>query len=634
MYYKKQDGNAFIKRYCNSSLTDKAAFAYGEKITIEFYIRVEYDPLKAFFYLGNDQNVLISQQIDFFRTEGSYHVFSATIDSVEITGKSKRGLFFYHFEAETNSGRLYTCTDGVNCTLEHQFCNEWQLSIYAEEFETPSWFNGGVLYQIFVDRFAKGDQKFRKGDALYNEDWKNGIPEFPEKRGDEYPNNLHFGGNLYAAADKMDYLVSLGITCVYLNPIFEAYSNHKYDTGDYLKVDASFGGDEAFAYFLSKAKEKGIAVILDGVFNHVGADSIYFNKFGKYDSVGAYQAQKSPYYNWFIFEDYPDGYKSWWGIRNLPKVKHQEEFERFICDQVIPKYMAMGVSGWRLDVVDELSGKFTERIVQSVKNCKKDALVIGEVWEDASNKIAYDERKEYFLGKQLDSVMNYPFRDAIIKYILHADAELLKLTLQTLYEHYPAHILSHIMNIVGTHDTVRILNVLSGEEDAVFDKTNKELSVLRLSEEKRCRAIRRLKNAYLLLAFLPGVPCIYYGDEVGLEGWHDPFNRRPFPWNEIDTEIHDWFARVNRLRAEEPLFKSEKLRILSTEKETFAVERYFGNNSIFLVSNMSKTETVIPLDKKSIDNAENIEYNHNAVMPPESIRVYKKADDTWTSLLN
>ncbi|HAN20528.1 MAG: hypothetical protein A2Y15_06015 [Clostridiales bacterium GWF2_36_10] len=627
MLYKRQDGNAFIKRYCDGILTDKAAFALGSCITIEFYIMEEYLSSRAFFYLGNDEMVLISRQLNSQRNENGYSIFSTTVDSKIITGENSNGLFFYHFEAETKNGRVYTCTDGVNCSLEKYFCNEWQMLIYNEEYNPPSWLDGGVIYQIFVDRFAIGEKIFKKADAVYNDYWDNGIPEFPEKQGDEFPNNTHFGGNLYGVAEKLDYLSELGITCIYLNPIFEAYSNHKYDTGDYLKVDEAFGGDIALEHLLKKASEKGISIILDGVFNHVGADSIYFNKFGKYSSVGAYQSKNSPFYAWFDFKDYPETYDCWWGVKNLPKIKRNGNYDKFICDEVIPKYMKMGIAGWRLDVVDEFSGNFTEQIIKSVKNHKRDSMIIGEVWEDATNKVAYDERKQYFLGRQLDSATNYPLRNALIEFALKADSSLLKLTLQTLYEHYPTHKLLHIMNIVGTHDTERILNVLGNSNQG--DKSNAELSTLKLSEEVKNKAIQRLKNVYLLLAFMPGIPCIYYGDEVGLEGWHDPFNRRPFPWNNINNEIHDWFVKVNRIRLQEPLFKADKLRIYDSSNETFIAERYDEDASLLIISNIAN----IFINEKKIDIFKYDGYNYNADIPTESVRVYKKVDGKWILLI-
>lgn len=505
MFYKRQDGNAFIKRYCDGSLTDKAAFALESRITIDFFIKDNFKSSVAFFYLGNDEKVLISRKLNSERNENGYSVFSVTMDSVEITDRKRRGLFFYHFETETEKGRVYTCTDGVNCTLEKHFCNEWQLSVYSEEYDSPSWF--------------------------------------------------------------------------------------------------------------------------DGVFNHVGADSIYFNKFGKYTSVGAYQSKSSPFYNWFSFGNYPNEYDSWWGVKNLPKIKPNEDFNRYICDIVIPKYMSMGVFGWRFDVVDELSENFTERIVQSIKNNKKDAVVIGEVWEDASNKIAYNERKQYFLGRQLDSVTNYPLRDAIIEYVLNGNSKNLKLILQTLYEHYPPEKLLHIMNIVGTHDTERILNILSDEDKG--HKNNTELSNLCLSDENRLKAIKRLKHAYLLLAFMPGIPCIYYGDEAGLEGWHDPFNRRPFPWKNISRELHDWFVRVNKLRLHESLFKAKKLRIFDTSDNTFAVERYNDKGRMVILSNMVNFK----IYEKIIDIVSDNEYNDMFGISAESVRIYKKVDEKWELLI-
>lgn len=511
--------------------------------------------------------------------DGSVYRAEIRTDSFAPGG---RGLFYFHFEADFGGLRLFTAENDGRFYLADRFCNEWQLMVYTRAYAAPDWLRNGVFYQVFVDRFAKSGKSVRKPNAVYNDDWDNGVPEYPAAPGKPFPNNTHFGGDLYGIVDKLDYLEKLGATCLYLSPIGEAFSNHKYDTGDYLRVDPSFGGDDAFRLLCDKAHARGMHVILDGVFNHVGDDSIYFNRQGTYDSVGAWQSPDSPYASWFSFGKTRDQYDCWWGVKNLPKTVKTESFVSFICDQVIPHYMAMGADGYRLDVVDELDAPFVERICAAVKRAKPDGVVIGEVWEDASCKEAYGERKSYFQGLQLDGVMNYPFRNGLLRFLTLKEPDLLRSVTETLVRHYPPDCLAFGMNFLGTHDTERILTVLGGEPDEGM--TNDERAQRHLSPEDRAEAISLLKCGYALLAALPGVPCIYYGDEAGLEGYRDPFNRRPFPWRNPDRLLTDWFAHVNRVRKAEILFSSDRFRVLECKYGFFAFERTDGSGCVLTVA--------------------------------------------------
>jgi glycosidase len=192
------------------------------------------------------------------------------------------------------------------------------------------------------------------------------------------------------------------------------------------------------------------------------------------------------------------------------------------------------------------------------------------------------------------------------------------------------------MNIVGTHDTERILNILSGKDCA--DKSNAELSNLRLTDEERRMAVKRLKDAYLIIAFLPGIPCIYYGDEVGLEGWRDPFNRRPFPWHSMDKDLLEWYINVNRLRLQEPLFKADELTIYESESGCFVCERYDGKNarSLALIANLSDKYLKFEIYNKTVDNNGQLKYNTFITtlgVPAQNVRIFRKADNTWTLLI-
>ncbi len=557
------------------------AFPKGARVEVKLSV-LGAQCQNAWFYIGNDERVLLGTEAEIKNNDNGFEcVFVIEPDTLSLSD----GLYFCHFEFMSNGVRYYTAfDDSHNCYLDTHFVNETQLLIYDEQYVSPSWLDGGVMYQIFPDRFSRGGETVRREDAVYNDDWENGIPEYPEIRGDSFPNNTHFGGSLYGVADRLDYLSSLGVNCIYLNPIFEAYSNHKYDTANFLSVDKSFGGDKALQTLIDKAHEYGIKVILDGVFNHVGDDSIYFDAYGKYGN-GACQSKDSPYYDWFTFNEYPHTYESWWGIRNLPRTIRCESYVRFITELVIPKYMRMGIDGWRLDVADELESDFLDRIVKSIKSYKPDALIIGEVWEDASNKIAYNERKRYFRGAQLDSVTNYPIRNAVIDFVKYGNGEFLVDTINTLYRNYPPHKLACVMNFLGSHDTERIATVLGGEPDMGED--NAILAVKRMPDDVREKTKELLKSAYTLLASLPGVPCIFYGDEIALEGYHDPFNRRPFPITGFHDNYSDHFKKINALRHSEKVFTATELNAKVLSDGVVKITRIKDNEKLTVIANMS-----------------------------------------------
>lgn len=573
------------------------------------------------FYLGCDAEVIVHAQVPQTgeSEDGCVYAYALRTEQFAPDG---RGLFFFHWEAETENGRIYSSDGDGQISFTDRFTNEFQLLVYKDEYEKPVWLKNGIFYQIFVDRFCRSGKSERKANAVYNDDWENGVPEYAARPGIDFPNNTHFGGDLYGIAEKLDYLQELGVTCLYLSPVCEAFSNHKYDTGDYLRVDPSFGGDDALRYLCEQVHARDMHILLDGVFNHVGNDSVYFNAKGHYDSVGAYQSPDSPYAEWFSFGDTREQYDSWWGMKNLPKTVRCASFREFICGQVIPHYMALGADGFRLDVADELEGSFLEEIAAAVKKCKKDAVVLGEVWEDASNKIAYDERKKYFQGRQLDGVMNYPFRNGMLVFLQDGDPSLLRMATETLTAHYPPDTMRYTMNFLGTHDTERILTVLGGEPD--FGEDNDVLAARHMTADEREKAKRLLCCGYALLAALPGTPCIYYGDEAGMEGYHDPLNRRPFPWKHIDAELCAWFSRVNGIRKEESLFSCDSFRVLESREGFFSFERSdraTGRKMTAVCNLQSHSEPLrLPADTKELL------YNElcggETSIPPMQTRIY------------
>lgn len=497
---------------------------------------------------------------------------------------SEPGLYFYWFRL---GGRRAALGEDRNAGFSDS-ASAYQILVYRECFATPAWFKGGIMYQIFPDRFFKsGEILVEKGKWLHR-DWHE-TPEFRPNEKGKILNNDFFGGNFRGILKKLDYLQSLHVTVIYLNPIFRAFSNHRYDTGDYMQLDPMLGSEEDFSALVSECGKRGIRLILDGVFNHTGDDSRYFNKYGTYDEIGAYQSKDSKYYSWYNFRHFPDKYDSWWGIDVLPAVN--ENFPSYIDfitgeNGVLRRWMKYPLGGFRLDVADELPDEFIAKIRSAVKSANGDAVVIGEVWEDASNKIAYSTRRKYFQGEELDSVMNYPLKDAIINFVVSGNTSLLRRTVGMLLDHYPKCVLDSLMNILGTHDTVRVLTALGG----VCAYNKEEMAVLKLSAEQRAVATERLKIAAILLYTFFGVPCIYYGDEIGMEGYSDPFCRKPFAWDLIDEDILSHYRWLGELRSRYTVFRDGDYRELYHDDNCIVFERRKGKEAVITVANLGNNK--------------------------------------------
>lgn len=450
----------------------------------------------------------------------------------------KVGLYWYRFLFRTENGDVYKDNDS----------KMYQFTVYGKKYVTPDWAKGGIIYHIFVDRFNKGEDKNAKFE-------KNGVLK---KWGEEvtivdsdgvFRANDFYGGNFQGIIDKLDYLKDLGVNIIYLSPIFKSSSNHRYDTGDYEKVDELLGDETKFGELIEKAEQKGIGIMLDGVFNHTGADSKYFNKFGNYPTLGAYQSQESEYYDWFDFYKFPDEYHCWWGITVTPTVSQRaKSFREMIAGKkgIIEKWTKLGVKGWRLDVVDELREDFVKDIRKAVKKNNSQAVLIGEVWEDASNKVAYSYRRHYFQGEELDGVMNYPFKEATLAYALGGSADSFIETVSAIVENYPRQSLDTTMNLIDSHDTARALSVLSGIDMSGTDKAYRR--DFRMSGDIYELARKRLILASAIQFMLPGIPSIFYGDERGMQGYEDPLCRRTVDWNNCDEEIFAHYKKLGSIR--------------------------------------------------------------------------------------
>lgn len=558
----------------------------GERIRIETFLPRRMGTGAAFLTYAPDGRRPRRLPLRFERIDGEYDVFSLSLR------EDTPGLYFFGVTVDTPSGRFYSdrdaCGRGMRL-IPGEGGRAYQFTVYAPAHKTPGWLLGGTIYHIFVDRFARGRHPVPvREDAVLNPDWENGTPEYPAYPGAFLQNNEFFGGTLYGICEKLPYLRTLGVRCLYLSPVFTAYSNHKYDTGDYLHIDPMFGGEEAFTRLLREAARHGIRVILDGVFNHTGADSLYFNKNGRYPSIGAYQSEDSPYYDWYRFRHFPDQYACWWNIPILPRIHPDESpsCRRYFVgeDGVIAHWAEAGIAGMRLDVADELSDGFIADIKTRLCEKQNDSVLYGEVWEDASNKTAYGQRKHYYLGRELDGVMNYPLRTGILSYLRNGDPSALSYALNEVLPNMPKSAADLAMNLLGTHDTSRALTALAGPLPE--GKSNDELASLRLSREERAHGLRLLCMAWTALATLPGVPAIYYGDEAGMEGYSDPFNRRPYPWHRQDKTLLAHYRRVAFLR-QDPLYRDAKFRLLHLDKEALIFSRYDSRRVLLTVLNRS-----------------------------------------------
>ena len=538
--------------------------------------------------------------------------YELTLNTSALCGKAPSGLFYYRLLFVRNADTLFTdSVNNVDFDLAPRDGAAFRMTVYEADYTAPAWFGEGVMYHVFVDRFCRGEGETHRRTGLrapeINPDWEGGIPQYPEYPGAHLTNHIHFGGNLWGVAEKLDYLATLGVKVIYLSPIFEAYSNHKYDTGDYMTVDGGFGGEPALDHLIQKANEYGMKIVLDGVFNHTGDDSRYFNRYGLYPTVGAVQAEDSPYNKWFCFRRFPDEYESWWGIPILPKLNHTNPACRAYFtgeNGVCAHYVKKGIGGWRLDVADELCDEFLDELRVSVKAASADrkdgpAVIIGEVWENAADKVAYGNRRRYLQGKQLDSVMNYPVRSGILAFIRDGDAEMLYHTLTELYASYPRSVSDALMNLIGTHDTERILTVLGSDwED--YDRPNEELATARLSPARREKAARLLKLASTLQFTVFGIPSVYYGDEVGMEGYHDPFCRFPFPWHDLNdptrADLLTHYRALGNLRKSKA-FHGGDFRILHHGETHIAYERTATNGSdrVVIAVHRGEGEVTVPV---------------------------------------
>ena len=537
------------------------------------------------------------------------------------------GLYFYSFYYDSAYGRMYVTNTEHSLGTVSSEGKRWQQTVYEKDFSTPDWLKGGIIYQIFPDRFCRSKKEKANvpSDRFIQDDW-NAQPAFRQDGQPRSLGNDYYGGDLAGIESRLPYLASLGVNCIYLNPIFEAHSNHRYNTADYLKIDPLLGDEGDLKSLCESAKKYGIYVILDGVFSHTGDDSIYFNKQGRYEIPGAYQDRNSPYFSWFNFRCWPHDYAAWWGVPSLPETNENDKsFSEFITGEngVLTHWMDCGVKGWRLDVADELPDEIIDKIRATIKAKDPDAFLLGEVWEDATNKISYGYRRRFLRGRQLDSVMNYPLADAIINFVKGENArELIDLVL-TQVENYPTPALNTLMNHIGSHDTARILTRLATEENGDREWQSKRV----LSDGERSHAKKLLRLAVTLQYTLPGVPSVFYGDEAGVTGYGDPFCRATYPYGAEDFDLIDFYRALGNIRRENKAFCDGEFIPLYSEIGYIVFIRKSGDNEILTAVNRwhEAAEITLPED---FQNAEvlygDVPNGRHLSLSPYGITILKK----------
>ena len=503
------------------------------------------------------------------------------------TAPAEPDLVWYAFQ--------FTYSDCVRPYGPHGFddSSRWQLTVYDDSRPAPAWFGRGVTYQIFPDRFCRlsvPNAAGMVGDRVVHQSWDdtpvNGIVR----------NNDFFGGSLAGITSQLDYLQSMGVGTLYLCPIFESDSNHRYDTADYRRIDPMLGTEEDFRTLCREARCRGIRVMLDGVFNHTGNNSRYFNAHGFYPELGAAQSRESPYYSWYSFHPWPDDYDAWWGIKTLPAVQEStDSYRRFIIrdrDSVVRHWLRQGASGWRLDVADELPDDFIAEIRDAMEQENPDSFLLGEVWEDGSNKVAYSQRRRYLLGSETHGLMNYPFRTAALDWLRGGDAACFRDTMETIREHYPRPAFYSALNILGTHDTPRILTLLGAEH---VPGTKDARAAYRLSPEERQKGEARLRVGEMLLYCFPGSPTVYYGDEAGMEGFEDPLNRKTYPWDRQDRALLDFFRSLGQLRRHRPSLQDGDLTYVYAQGGALVLRRQLGDEITVAALNAGETAVEVSL---------------------------------------
>ena len=537
-------------------------------------------------------------QMKHIKDEDNYAFFETTVPL------ENSALYHYYFSFEANGKFQYYKKKNItgNTSLSKEEC--WKMSV---GFDVPEWAKGATMYHIFVDRYRKGKgmEKQLMPRRTLHKNWDDSPVLGPDENGEW--NTDFYGGDLKGIEETLKYIKSFGVDILYLSPVVRSQSNHRYDTADYENVDPYAGTNEMLKSLCDRAHQKGMKVILDAVFNHTGNDSIYFNQYGTFESVGAYQSPESPYYCFYRRECVRGNhdFAYWWGMPNLPVCDgNSQEWRDFIfgVGGVIDKWFALGIDGLRLDVADELTDEFIEGIARAVKRNKPDGFILGEVWENNP----MNDRGYLSSGKGMHSVMNYRIVDALIRYYKYCDTWKLDNILREILSEYPEGTIQTLMNFTSTHDISRAIeifgcNAFQQYSQWAWNLQNANLDLIKfhkMSREEYKYGKMVYKSETFALAFLPGIFTIFYGDEVGLQGIGNLANRAPYPWKRRDKDLLKYFRQLGKIRKQEQFLRKAELKIVKIDHEQFVFERYDDNNKILVIASRTHNSTQVNLPEE------------------------------------
>ena len=563
-----------------------------------------------------------------------------------------KAIYHYLFKFNINNNPYSYSDKGIykdknpnNETLQRKddYDNSFKMSV---NFNVPDWAKGKIMYHIFVDRFRKSnDNKLvDMPRRMIHKNWNDEVSLGPNEKftnevGREVWNVDFFGGDLAGIVEKLDYIKSLGVSILYLSPIVYSQSNHRYDTSDYEKVDPYIGINEDLKILCDEAHKRGMKVILDAVFNHTGNDSKYFNEYGTFSEQGAFNNPDSKYAK-FYRKKYVDGkllYDYWWGFYNLPECDGNSfEWQNYIAGVggVIDLWFSLGIDGLRLDVADELTDEFIEKIRIAVKRNKEDGLILGEVWKNPMRM----NRGYLSSAKGMDSVMNYLFVDSLIRYFKYADVSKLNNIIKEILNEYPEDTIYSLMNFTSTHDISRGINLFTDKD--VFKKDGEwvwnlknegleYLNSLNLTKEEYEKAKKIYMTYIFTLCFLPGNLSIFYGDEAGITGYGNLLNRKSYPWDMEDKDLVNYFKYIGNIRNNEKELETAKIKIRDINYDYFSFERKNENTNYLVVVNRTNQDKYF-LVPPEYNNTKNKVYTLNNSKPgyltPNGAVAIKKGD--------
>ena len=522
--------------------------------------------------------------LEYESSEDEYSLFSGEI---ELFSKA---IYHYWFN-------FYLDGKNVNYGDKH-----FNLSV---NYSVPDWAKGKIMYHIFVDRFNKGNNSCMSemSHRVIHKSWDDDIIIGGDMDGRW--NTDFYGGNLQGIIEKLDYIKSLGVGIIYLSPIVLSQSNHRYDTADYENVDPYVGCNDDLRRLCDEAHKRDMKVIIDAVFNHTGNDSRYFNEFGTFNELGAFQSKDSKYYSFYKKHIVGDKtyFDYWWGMGNLPVCDGNSiEWQNYIygVDGIIDKWFSYGIDGLRLDVADELSDSFIEGIRKAVKRNKSDGFILGEVWKNPMRM----NRGYIISGKGMDSVMNYQLSNALIRYFKYGDFYKLSDVINQMAYEYPKDTMNSLMNFTSTHDISRAINIFgsndfnpNGEWAWTIDGNDLEWQKnYKLSKEQYENGKKIYKSYLYSLAFLPGNLSIFYGDEIGMHGMGNLANRRPFTWDNIDYDILDFVRNIGNIRKNELFLENALLDLIYIDDKYYVFKRTGLKEEmlVFINRTNNKVDIMIP----------------------------------------